>query len=160
MQDVHLAGRLGIEGFTPFEGRDLSRAHNVKVHRNLNDRPGWVRYSITDRPSGLVLGHADKLALAGAWVHVNPAAQARIAAGANRSVHAWVYGQLTTCPADDSPWYLGAEQIRYDPHESPHFRWADCDRVFLTAPRVRFDEHGMWAVPPTRYVYSNGEAVR
>jgi hypothetical protein len=139
--------RLGIEGFEPFRGRDLRGGHNVKVYRNLNEEQatGRVRWSIGDLATGLVVGHADKLAVEHARVHVNRAAQARIAAGGNRTVHAWVTGTLTWCPTDGSPWYGRAKRVTYQPRRSNRFYFYGYGDWFTGAPLVRFDEYGMWA---------------
>lgn len=143
------AAHYGIEGFTSFRGRfieDLTTL-GASVYRNLPEqwRTGRRRWSIKCNHSGLVIGHADKMAVENAWVWVNLRAQRRIAEGGPRKVHAWVHGQLAFCPADSSPWYGRAKRITYDPLFSPEFRYADDDTVFLRASLVRFDALGMWA---------------
>ena len=139
--------RWGVEGFTGFKGRDLSGVFEVDVYRNLNEqaRTGRVRWSIRDHDTGLVLGHADKLAVEHARVHVNKAAQRRIADGEPREVHAWVTGQLAFCPTDASPWYGRAQRVTYQPHRSNRFYFYGYGDWFTGTSLVRFDPHGMWA---------------
>lgn len=144
---------FGIEGFTPYRDREHRDRElpcslfDVQVYRNLNEqrRTGRVCWSIRDTDTRLVVGHATKLALENARVHVNTAAQERIAAGEFRTVHAWVTGRLAFCPTDLSPWYAHAQRVIYRPHESPQFRYERSDAAFVTGSLVRFDEHGMWA---------------
>jgi hypothetical protein len=119
------------------------------VYRNLPEqaRTGRIRWSIRDHDSRLVLGHADKLAVEHADVHVNLAAQARIQAGGPREVHAWVTGSLAFCPTDESPWYHHASEVTYDPRRGARFWFRGYGDRFTRVTGnqvVRFDERGMW----------------
>jgi len=89
----------------------------VIVYRNLN-RGGWSVAQVRGRVGvGRVIDHRASITLANVRFHVQPAAQAKVAAGAARTVHAWAIGELAT-PADPA---LRSCEITYNPRRSPHF---------------------------------------
>jgi hypothetical protein len=124
-------------GFEPFKGRTAVLGAPTSVHRNLNRRDG-VWWSVTQ--AGLVVGHARSVVLADASAHVNERAQAKIAAGASRSVHAWIKGLLVL---DTVPWPLD-HLIHYRPHVSPFFH-DEHGAIYRCSDVVVFDQEGMWA---------------
>jgi hypothetical protein len=124
-------------GFEPFKGRAAVVGRRTKIHRNLNRRDG-VWWSITQ--GGCVVGHARGACLTNATPHVNPAAQARIASGGNRTVHAWTVGTL----ADDPRGWPLDEPIHYRPHQRAEF-FDRHDTVWAGADTVVFNRHGMFA---------------
>lgn len=124
-------------GYEPFKGRSFDPHATTRIHRNLNRRDD-VWWSITQH--NRVVGHTLNFWLSDARAHVNPTAQARIAAGAAREVHAWVIGK---------PWngslngVMGAGVV-YDPKTSPVFHYYGepfCE--WRNSALVHFDGGGM-----------------
>lgn len=127
--------------YEPLKGRPMPRiGDRLRVHRNLNRR--WdVWYSVS-LPHGTVLGYTTEITLAEVTVRTNGHAQALIAGGAARSVHAWAVGTLVPTPVT-----LPAHRAKviYRPHESPDFRYADTDAVFEEAELMLFTRSGVFA---------------
>ena len=110
----------------------------LRVHRNLNRRSD-VWYSVS-LPHGTVLGYSTEVTLADVTVKTSPTAQALIAGGQARSVHAWAVGTLTYTPTG-----LPHRQVIYRPHQSPDFRYLDTDETFTGAELVVFTRKGVFA---------------
>lgn len=114
-----------MDSITWLPGRELSPGTVVDVYRNLNEqkRAGAVVWSVRARSGehkGKVCGHARAVALYDVSTHVGERAQARIAAGAPREVHAWVTGKLQArTPREDVPG--GMTRATYRPHIAPTF---------------------------------------
>lgn len=131
-------------GFAPFKGRKAVTGMQYDIYRNLpmQQRTGQVVWSIRE-PGGLVVGHASRLALADGVPHVNEAAQARIAAGAAREVHAFVRGVLL--PGDPIWAPYETNRVTYEPHTAPWFFYA-CDKsVWQGGVVVQFTDRGMFS---------------
>lgn len=106
-----------------------------QVHFNLHNR----LWSVTDRDSGSptkgrVIENAVETALTDCVFHVGAAAQARIQAGAHRSVHAWIVGE----GSDDVSLPPDARRIRYRPKECATFFFDDNGAAVWSADRVVF----------------------
>lgn len=99
----------------------------VQVYRNLN-KPNM--FSI--RHKGKVIGHASTVTLIDCKFHVNPKAQAKIAAGGHRSVHAWVTGTIVGASTDIET----ATEVTYKPHQRPSFFKTSDNIAVTTAERA------------------------
>ncbi|MGV7398730.1 hypothetical protein PJK47_21000 [Mycobacterium kansasii] len=97
---------------TPVCGRDPYASQWVAVYKNLN-RGAWSIRAQDGPHKGKVVGHADAVSIVDCTMHVGRAAQARIAAGQPRQVHAWIIGRL-------SPGTLDApRRLVYRPPRAP-----------------------------------------
>lgn len=83
----------------------------VQVYRNLNTGNFSIRHK------GKVIAHASHVTLTDVRFHVNTKAQAKIKAGAHRSVHAWVTGILV----EARPVPKTASEVTYRPHQEAYF---------------------------------------
>jgi hypothetical protein len=117
----------------PFNGRDPHASRRVSVHKNLH-REEWAVKALEGPHKGTVVAYTDRVGLTGAVMHVGEKARLKIAAGAARSVHAWVIGTLAdvtlTTPC----------RISYRPHERPEFFRVDDGRAVWHAPSVLFTD--------------------
>lgn len=106
-------------GYEVFKDRPVPQPGEVvRVHRNLNRRDGiWWAVSVR----GQVRGYAREVTLHDARPIVNHRAQARIAEGAAREVHAWVEGTLAAEVIDERPGDFDWRPVTYHPHEAPYF---------------------------------------
>lgn len=130
-------------GFESFKGRrEPSPGDRVFVYRNLNRKDG-IWWSIKD-PCGLVLGHARAVLLQDAIPYVGLGAQARIAAGAPREVHAWVRGTLATEPLDEFGILILAA-VTYRPRTLPYFHFAADQSEWRGGKYAYFSQGGMRA---------------
>ena len=129
-------------GFQSYRGRNAPQVGDrVCVYRNLN-RYDAVWWSISGM-DGLVSGHALAVTITDATAHVGLSAQASIAAGGPRSVHAWVRGTLAVEP--DWTELCILPRVLYHPHESAPFRRID-DRVWTQGATAAFTQQGMFAL--------------
>ena len=130
----------GLTGFVPLHGRHLIDGATTRVHRNLNKRDD-VWWSLSQ--GGRVIGHALGVVLADAKPHVGLSAQQRIAGGANREVHAWVVGTLTSIPAFDA---LLLAKVSYRPHQRPEFFYEyHPDQEWTGSEYAVFGREGLYA---------------
>jgi hypothetical protein len=95
-------------------------------------------YSVRER--GLVVDHTDAITLVNARMHVNPKAQARIAAGGPRQVHAWITGWV----CQGAVLHRVPRRITYHPHDRPEFYIAHSGEPIHGAPVVVFTPNGVF----------------
>jgi len=106
----------------------------VIVYRNLN-RGGWSVATVRGRVGvGRVIDHVASVTLANVRFHVQPAAQAKVAAGAARTVHAWAIGDIAECDGMRL-------EVLYNPRRCGFFHLEDGSRVD-SAARVAFAADG------------------
>lgn len=113
----------------------------VDVYKNLN-RGCW-----SIRAGGRVIDHTESCAVVNARFVVRPAAQAKVAAGAHRSVHAWVTGELLTAGAIDT---AAAVAVTYRPRERACFFRRDTGAPVWSADAVVFTPAGAFALNPAK----------
>lgn len=118
----------------PFSGRDPHASQWVAVYKNLNRGGAWSIRAQDGPHKGLVVGHADEVSVIDATMHVGRKAQAKIAAGASRQVHAWVIGRLAPVTLDVK------RRMVYRPHERPEFYLAATGAPIWAAPAVVFTD--------------------
>lgn len=100
----------------------------VQVYRNLN-RGDW-----SIRANGRVIAHVEACALRDVTFHVQAGAQARVQAGAPRSVHAWAVGELAESDIIGRDWI----PITYRPRERSTFYRRDTGAAVTRARFVLF----------------------
>lgn len=131
--------------YKAFKGRTVEVGERVQVYRKIvgGKVDGPVVWSIRGA-EGLVRGHAKAVTLTDAYTYVNADAQARIAGGGVREVHAWVNGTLVDEPEDLDDTMLN--RVSYQPHDSAQFRYRGTgDPLIGTIDLVHFNGYGMWA---------------
>jgi hypothetical protein len=116
----------------PVADRDPHAGTRVAVYKNLHCG-AWSIRAVDGPHKGNVVAHADALALRHASMHVNARAQARVAAGAAREVHAWIVGTLADIEIADPV------RLTYRPHERPAF-FIDTGQAVWHAPAVVFTD--------------------
>ena len=99
-------------------------------------------YSVREH-GGHVLGHEREVFLRDVKMTVQPAGQKKIAAGANKLVHAWLTGEWMQSGAPSRGWV----RIRYNPLQFSTFVVADTEQPIREAAWVRLDQRGAWAIP-------------
>lgn len=122
----------------PVKARNPNAGRIVAVYKNLQ-RDAWSVRAVDGPHKGMVVAHATTVLLTAARMHVNTRAQARIAAGAAREVHAWITGTLTveaTVPA--------LARITYRPHVRPEFFLASTGQGIDQASLVVFTEEAAY----------------
>lgn len=86
----------------------------VEVYRNLH-KNCW---SIRDRTSKLVIGHAGRVVLKHCRMRVSEAGRQRVLREKRKNVHAWIEGDWTgSCDLPDN---LG-DRVSYNPYLGPNF---------------------------------------
>lgn len=106
----------------------------AKVHKALI-------YSVREH-GGLVLAHEKQVFLRGVKMTVQQGARAKIAAGAKKTVHAFLSGEWMETGPDE-----GWERLRYNPHKFKTFVLAADESPVLTAAWARLDQTGAWVIP-------------
>lgn len=125
----------------PYRERDFSAKRHF-IYRNLNDACWSVR-AVDGRFAGLVVAHADSIALYDAEFRVNLRGRDRVLATRRKNVHAGVTGIL----APDHDWlpmadeYLDTE-TRYDPYKCGVFTAGDTFWPVRWATHVHFGTDG------------------
>lgn len=104
----------------------------VEVYRNLT-KGCW---SVRDAKTRLVIDHKDELTLANCAFKVSEAGRQRVLKEKRKNVHAVVKGLLLDWAPD---WDFDIP-VRYNPYESPFFRWVDAP--LFNAPYVQFRTDG------------------
>ena len=131
---------MSCNRLTPFQGRDPWAGRLVAVYRNLS-KGMWSLKGVDGPHAGRVVAHADSVGVADCQMKINVRAQAKIAAGAHRDVHAYVVGRLTEVTL------LNPVRLTYRPHQQPVFFLADTGTPIWTAAAVLFTD-AAWIDPP------------
>jgi hypothetical protein len=126
------------DNVAPFIGK------RVRVHYNLNAvRSGTAPWCVVHK--GRVVARCWHVGLINAVAHVGQNAARKIAAGGNRSVHAWVTGVLSLSPVldCDSAWQL----VGYNPRDRKEaaFTYRATGAAFTRCDAVAFTDKGMRA---------------
>ena len=100
----------------PYKGRAVEPGQEVQVYLNTHND----LYSIRDKASGLVLGHATGVHLAKATYHVGNAGRQKVIETGQKNVHAWVEGGFIRALGWRSFFYDGFRVAVYNPlyHET------------------------------------------
>jgi hypothetical protein len=90
----------------------------VQVYRNVHQsrRAGVPVYSIRDKKTRRVIGHATSIIVTDAVFHVNESGRQRTLVEKRKNVHAWVEGH----PARVAD-ITGAVPVTYNPYKGPTF---------------------------------------
>jgi hypothetical protein len=78
-----------MTGFMPYKGRSVEPGQLVRVYRNLHNG----KFSIQDKATGLVLGHADEVTLAWGYFTVSESGRLRVVREGRKNVHAYAEGR-------------------------------------------------------------------
>jgi hypothetical protein len=101
----------------------------IRVHRNLNNGLWSVRYA--SEP----VVHVTSIHLKRVLFYLNPKAQAKIAGGANRTVHAWATGEVV---AEAHP--HSTNRLLYDPRIHASFLDSTTQEVVTAAYFASFEQ--------------------
>ena len=101
----------------PFKGREVYEGMRVQVYLNLHkvEDDGTKWYSLRDKRTGKVIGHANNVHLKDARFIVNERGRERVRQEQRKNVHAWVEGELADCVL------TACRTIRYNPYRDKHF---------------------------------------
>ena len=123
---------------------------DVDIYRNLH-RDTW---SIRDRATGRVIGHADSVLVENATFIVQPAGRERVLREGRKNVHAFVRGTIadSTKYSWDSDVSIGGlsietpcnVRVKYNPYQAGHFVRVDTSDKVTSAPVVVLDTLGAW----------------
>ncbi len=97
----------------------------MEVYRNLKFKDQIV-YSIRDKRTGLVLGHASNLLLSRCRFVVNQAGRERVLREKKKNVHAWIEGSYSIIHAGDDRIFSDGTPICYNPYTNSHFEIDSC----------------------------------
>lgn len=104
----------------------------VEIYRNLRSKC----WSIRDKRTRLVTGHADYVELANCRLRVSEAGRQRVLRTRRKDVHAWIEGDLIVIDGCDGSATEGMVPITYNPYRMATFQRRDTGMPVLTAPRV------------------------
>lgn len=106
--------------FDSYKGRQIPVGERVEVYRNLKFKDRVV-YSIRDRKSGLVLGHASNLLLSDCYFVVKEAGRKRVLKEKKKNVHAWIEGSFGVIHAGDDRIFSEGIRVKYNPYQNQTF---------------------------------------
>src|SRR4029077_1803055 len=88
----------------------------VQVYRNIHRsrQAGEPVYSIRDKKTRRVVGHASSIFITDAKFHVNENGRQRVLTEKRKNVHAWVEGRLANTVD-----LTGAVAVSYNPYKGP-----------------------------------------
>jgi hypothetical protein len=109
---------------------------DVDIYRNLH-KGTW---SIRDRATGRVIGHADSVLVKNATFVVQPAGRQRVLTEGRKNVHAFVRGTIGD-RTEETPCDV---QVKYNPYKAGHFVRVDTSDKVTSAPVVVLDTLGAW----------------
>lgn len=118
--------------FKSFKGRAVEEKQRVKVYRNLHNG----KWSIADKATGLVLGHADSVILLNAEFIVKEAGRQRVLREKQKNVHAVVEGNFLT--ADSKHARHHGVGVTYNPYKYATFVDKDTEEPIFQAAMVTF----------------------
>lgn len=129
--------------FNSFKGRWVHAGQRVQVYRNLN-RPGTT-YSIRDKKTGLVLGHAKHILLNNCIFRVNQVGRQKVVETKHKSIHAWVEGHFGVIHAGDDDLFSKGPTVRYDPYKDESFVYVESGEPIHSAGVVYINGDGVFA---------------
>ena len=99
--------------FTPYRGRTLEEGQVVEVFYNLRE----AKWSVRDKATRLVLGHADNVTLANCEFKVSDKGRERVRREKQKHVHAVVVGEFVESGKDEDFFYAAT----YNPYTHERF---------------------------------------
>jgi hypothetical protein len=143
--------------FTSYKGRQIDVGQRVEVYRNVN-KPGVV-YSIRDKESKLVLGHANTLILSNCNFIVKESGRKRVLREKRKNIHAWIEGYYGIVHAGDEDIFSNGIKVEYNPYKNitfVHHKYGYGQHM-LMANLVWINESGVYAHGAYSHsVYRNG----
>lgn len=129
--------------FRSYKGRGLYHGQKVHVYRNLNK--SGTAYSIRDKKTGLVVGHAMNILLNSCTFKVNPIGRQRVLETKRKSIHAWIEGHFGVIHANDDDLRAKGSIIKYDPYQNESFVHGINGEPIYSAGVVYISEDGVFA---------------
>jgi len=112
----------------------------VRVHRNLH-KAAW---SVVDPKTGRVIAHVDRIALKDVEFRVQEGGRQTVLRTRQRSVHAYVVGELVGTIQKPPSRPSGLRRFSYDPYRAATFTRASDGAPVYASTTVHFDEEGAW----------------
>jgi hypothetical protein len=126
--------------FESYKGRWVHAGQRVEVYRNLKFKDKIV-YSIRDKRTGLVLGHASDLLLTNQCKFVvHEVGRQRVLREKKKNVHAWIEGSYGIIHAGDDRIFSDGTPVYYNPYTNSHFEMVDCGEPVVGANLVYIQE--------------------
>lgn len=123
-----------MKGFEGYKGRTAEHGQTVEVYRNLHNG----KWSIRDKKSKLIVGHADIITVHDATFKVSKAGREKVLREKKKNVHAIVEGTLIAEGKDEA--YGFTRPVRYNPYKYETFM---CDgKSIQTTKEVQFSYDG------------------
>ena len=120
-----------------YKRRTIYDGQRVFVYRNLH-QACWSVRATNGRDSGLVIAHADEIAMRDVDFVVNESGRQRVLSEGRKNVHAGIVGEFVA----DEDWYGKLDSwVRYDPRQSRHFM-ADGYTPVVSASEIWLDSAG------------------
>lgn len=123
----------------------------VDVYKNLHED----KWSIKDRKSGRVIGHANQVTIIDATFIVQPAGRGRVLKEKRKNVHAFVRGTLSSDLPNDQLAEAKIQKVTYDPYKADHFTTENGQRID-TADIVELDHGAVYAYTIPAMVTNSG----
>lgn len=134
-----------MEGFfNSFKGRSVYHGQRVHVYRNVN-KPGTT-YSIRDKKTGLVLGHARNILLNNCIFVVNQVGRQRVVETKRKRIHAWVEGHFGVIHAAHDDLFSKEPIVKYDPYKNESFIYEDNGEPIRSSSVVYINERGVFVL--------------
>lgn len=121
---------------TTFKGRTLEAGDRVFVYKNLHNG----KFSVKNVETGLVVGHADSLALTDVAFKVSQAGRKRVLTEKVKNVHAGIEG--TYSPAHLFSLEVTTNLVTYNPYKHGYFYDRDTEEAIFKAKEVYFAASG------------------
>ena len=121
----------------------------VDVYKNLHQD----KWSIKDRKSGRVIGHANQVTIIDATFIVQPAGRARVLKEKRKNVHAFVRGTLVSTGGFMATGNM--RKVTYDPYKADHFTTETGQRID-TADTVELAHGAVYAYTIPAMVTNTG----
>lgn len=125
--------------FHSYKKRSVYAGQRVEVYRNLKFKDRVV-YSIRDKKTGLVLGHATDLLLSRCKFVVNQKGRERVLRDKKKNVHAWIEGSFGVIHVGDDKIFGDGTPIYYSPYTNTHFEIENCGEPIVEANLVFIKE--------------------
>ncbi len=118
--------------YTSFKGRSIQFDKKVQVYRNLNNG------SLSIKQNGLVVGHADIIALSEVKFIVNQKGRERVLREGRKNVHAFVEGYFVPSSIDIQM----EDSVCYNPYNMDSFIFAFSNRTVSEADYFKAYSNG------------------
>ena len=129
--------------FESYKGRWIHHGQLVQIYRNLN-KPETT-YSIRDKKTGLVLGHATNILLSNCIYVVNQVGRQRVIETRKKQIHAWIEGNFGVIHAGDDDLFSQGHVVKYDPYMDESFIYKENGEPINSSGVVYTNEKGVFS---------------